>query len=162
MADKPIETITLKNGALADAKTHKIVKASEANKFDSASGRAAALRRRELMQEKTRQGIIEAIEEKKNIKIADYPEAHKEIVKTITKEVVMDSLARGSDRVKAMESIVSMEGSMGNVRKPEREGQPGITIHLSPEIAEKAVQRVLEWQASKDQVIDGEFSEDSN
>lgn len=158
MLDTTPDVVELPNGALADKKSGKIVKASQKNLWDSKKASEMAKLRHSKMKEKTAQGITEAVQEKGFAAIEDFPDAHKEVTKILMKEVVLESAARGGDRVKTYESLLSMEGSMGNVRRQEQGEGAGLTITFSPEIAKSLIEGAMAWKLKQEgTVIDSTF-----
>jgi len=153
----PENVNVLPNGAWQNKETGKIVRASQQNLWDSKKASEMAKRRHAKMKEATAEGITEAVQEHGHKAIQEFPEAHKEVTKALMTEVVLNSQARGSDRTKTYESLLSMEGSMGNVRRPESE-QAGLTISFSPEIARHLIEGAMAWKQKQDgDVVDAEF-----
>jgi hypothetical protein len=160
MSDTTPDVVELPNGALADKKSGKIVKASQKNLWDSKKASEMAKLRHSKMKEKTAEAITEAVQEKGLGAVEDFPDAHKEITKLIMKDVVLDSsgATKGGDRMKTYESLLSMEGSMGNVRRQEQGEGAGLTITFSPEIAKSLIEGAMAWKLKQaGAVVDSEF-----
>lgn len=160
MSEIEREVVELPNGALADKKTGKIVKASQKNLWDSKKASEMAKLRHAKMKEKTAEAITEAVQERGLGAIEDFPDAHKQIAKLIMKDVVLDSSGqtKGADRMKTYESLLSMEGSMGNVRRQEQGEGAGLTITFSPDIARRLIEGAMAWkQKQEGDVIESTF-----
>lgn len=159
------ETFTDKAGAVHDAKTGKIVKAAPGAAFDSKRGREMALRRAELLRQKTRkgveQGLQRAIEKKTGVMPTEsiqFPEAHKEIVATLVDEVVMNKNERGKGRIDAYRTLLEIEGSLGNIKKPDQGDVAGIQISLSPDAAKFMIAGLLRArERATPDTIEGSF-----
>jgi len=160
MSETEREVVELPNGALADKKSGKIVKASQKNLWDSKKASEMAKLRHAKMKEKTAEAITEAVKESGFGAVEDFPEAHKEVAKVLMKDVVLDrsGMTKGSDRMKTYESLLSMEGSMGNVRRPDQEGA-GLTITFSPEIAKHLIEGAMAWKKQQiGEIVDSDFT----
>lgn len=158
MSDISPDVVELPNGALADKKTGKIVKASQKNLWDSKKASEMAKLRHTKMKEKTAEGITEAVKARGLGAIEDFPDAHKEVTRLLMDEVVLDKTSKGGDRIKTYESLLSMEGSMGNVRRQEQGEGAGLTITFSPEIARHLIEGAMAWKKKQEgEVLSGEF-----
>lgn len=164
MGDEKIpETVNvLPNGAWQDKKSGLIVKAAPGQLWDSKKASEMAKLRHAKLKAKTAEGILEAVQEKNPGKMfEDFPDAHKQVAKTLMKEVVLDDTGtvKGGDKMKTYESLLSMEGSMGNVKRPEGGEVPGMSITFSPEVAKHLIEGALRWKAKQlgGVVLDGEF-----
>lgn len=136
--DEKPDTFEDKNGAIHDAKTGKIIKAAPGMPFDSKRGREMALRRAEKLRQKTRQGVEEGVQRamtKRNGNVPaesfKFPEAHQEVISSIMDEVVMNPREKGKGRIDAYRTVLEIEGSLGNIKKPDMEGTPAIQISLN-------------------------------
>ena len=155
-------TFTDKNGAIHDTKTGKIIKASPTAIFDSKRGREMALRRAELMKQNTRKGVeagvLRALQKRDptiSIESIKFPTAHQEVIATLTEEVVMNPRESGKGRADTYMGILQVEGSLGNIRKPDMgSDQKGITIHISEAVAQHVIEATMRNRQKSADIID--------
>jgi DNA helicase HerA-like ATPase len=107
------------------------------------------------------QGLQKAIGRKTGViptQSIQFPEAHKEIVATLVDEVVMNTNERGKGRIDAYRTLLEIEGSLGNIKRPDQGEVAGIQINLSQDAAKFMIAGLLrarERQASD--TIEGSF-----
>jgi hypothetical protein len=150
----------LPNGAWQDKQTGHIIKAAPGVAFDSKRGREMALRRAEKLRQKTRQAISEAVAEKGLAAVQTFPDAHKEIVKNLVEDVVLNKEERGIDRIKGYKEVVNMAVPPGTMKGMEAEGgqSSGLVVSMSPEVASQFVKGLLDMRSKQQsQTVDAEF-----
>jgi len=155
-------TFTDAGGAIHDKATGKIIKASPTALFDSKRGREMAFRRAEKMKQNTRRGVEEGVKralQKRDptipVESLKFPEAHQEAIATLMTEVVMNDKEHGKGRADTYMGILQIEGSLGNIRKPDMGSeQKGITIHISESVAKHAIEAAMRHQQKSGDIID--------
>jgi hypothetical protein len=144
----PEDVRVLPNGAWQNKSTGKIVKAAPDALFDSKRASEAANKRWAAVQQASRDGIREAVQEERPEQVLkDFPGAHKEVVKTLTREVVLNPKVKGKARVDSYHSLLVIEGSAKPAKEAGVGTGEGVTISFSPKVAAILADRVARYMA---------------
>jgi len=160
--DVPENIRVLSNGAWQDKSNGRIVRAAPGQAWDSKRASEAAKRRAEKVRQKTRKGIVAAVQNKTPEKaIHDFPDAHQEVVETLMTEVVLNNQERGKARIDTYGTLLTMEGSVGKI-KQDGMVHEGMTITFSPEVAKHLVDGLMRWRQGRGaetvEVVEGTFN----